>query len=333
MGTSYNAAETAATVTRPVVAAVRQPARARVHRKSARWLPVIRPAGACDPLRDALAHEVIVAKAAARLLGPKGARLAPRVLAVEDGIIVSEWLDGHETLHALLERSEAGEAQRADHWGTALALLHGASRPTLPPAMSAIPRPWEMTPQIMTSLPAAGLEIVARLQTIAGIPEALDELAATAPSAVFVHGDAKLDNAMWGPRGELRLVDWELGGLGDSRWDLGSALGDYLARWIASAQIERGRSLRAWMTTAKTTRSCATLGARAVLDGYERTSGQHADRRGVARYVGVFFLHRAQAWGERAGRLGARATLLAAAGERLIMRPQHLDSLLAPHGR
>lgn len=319
----------------PPVPPAGQSASARVHRKPARWLAINRPSGAVDPVRDALGHEAIVVEAATILVGPTGAWLAPRVLAIEDDAIVTEWLDGHTSLHELLERGETEEAQRAERWGAALALLHQAEPPpTLPQARSAIPRPWELTPRDLTSLPVAALEIVASLQAVEGMADALDELTATAPPDVFIHGDAKLDNAMWGPRGELRLVDWELGGRGDPRWDLGSAIGDYLARWIASARIERARPLRSWLAHAKTTRSCATLGARAVLAGYERTSGQRVDRRGVAQYVGIFFLHRAQAWGERAGRLGARATLLATAGERLIVRPQHaLDTLLSPDAR
>jgi aminoglycoside phosphotransferase (APT) family kinase protein len=329
-GTRTPAAGTAAAACPPG-----PPAGVRVHRKPVRRPWTLDATSAPGSVRAALAHEALVASAASTLAGPAGAPLAPRGVAVQGDAIVTEWLDRHTSLHELHERGEPGEPARAMRWGDALALLHGAAPPTwLPPAPSAIPRPWALRPRDLASLPVAGLEIVARLQAAEGMTEALDDLASTAPPSAFVHGDAKLDNVMWGPGGELRLVDWELGGVGDPRWDLGSAIGDYLARWLASARIERTRPLRSWLATATTSRSSAATAARAVVAGYERTSGRGIDEPGVARYVGVFFLHRAQAWAERIGCFGARATLLATVGERLIVLPRPtLDALLRLHGR
>ncbi len=329
-GTYSKANSTAATACPPNP--LQRPPGARVYRKPARSLSILGGTDVRRSARDALEHEALVAAAASTMSGPTGAPLAPRDVALEGNALVAEWLDSHTSLHELLESGELEEARRAERWGAALALLHGSPPPTwLPRARTAIPRPWELSPRDLGFLSVAGLEIVARLQAVEGMSEALDELATTAPSPAFVHGDAKLDNAMWGPEGELRLVDWELGGRGDPRWDLGSAIGDYLARWIASARIDRARPLRSWLGTANRSRSSTAAAARGVMAGYQGTSGSGIDWLGVARYVGVFFLHRAQAWGERAGRLGAHAMLLETVGVRLILRPQPtFDALLGP---
>jgi aminoglycoside phosphotransferase (APT) family kinase protein len=47
----------------------------------------------------------------------------------------------------------------------------------------------------------------------------------------LVHGDVKWDNAVLdsGPPARVALFDWELSGLGDPAWDVGSALADCLA--------------------------------------------------------------------------------------------------------
>jgi thiamine kinase-like enzyme len=59
----------------------------------------------------------------------------------------------------------------------------------------------------------------------------------------FIHFDAKWDNcivlepsAPEYTRG-LRIIDWELAGLGDACWDIGSVFADYLSLWRSSVLL------------------------------------------------------------------------------------------------
>lgn len=65
----------------------------------------------------------------------------------------------------------------------------------------------------------------------------------------FIHGDVKFDNVVVNESasgGTPVLVDWEFSGLGDPRWDVGSAVGELLYIWLVDAvnrEIGQGDSL------------------------------------------------------------------------------------------
>jgi hypothetical protein len=128
--------------------------------------------------------------------------------------------------------------------GRALGILHGATaRPPGaggdPPSALSIHRPavaW------MRELSEANLELIRALQGAPGVSALLDDLRGGWHVDAVTHRDLKSDNCVVvrnaaGRGTGIRLVDWETAGPGDSAWDTGSVLGDYLASWLASIPI------------------------------------------------------------------------------------------------
>jgi aminoglycoside phosphotransferase (APT) family kinase protein len=142
----------------------------------------------------------------------------------------------------------------------------------------------------------------------------------TAPAAVrslgeswrrthVMHGDLKFANVVVGRDAGSRarrlwLIDWELGGVGDPAWDLGSVVGQLLATWVGSMAIRREVDLAdivadadfdlaaadRWLTdwwqayrSARTTpmaddlaaRTCAFAGVRTIQTAFEIGQQSH----------------------------------------------------------
>ena len=169
----------------------------------------------------------------------------------------------------------------------------------------------------MADLPGETLALIGHLQRTPGLQDDLAQLRASPSERTLVHGDAKLDNVLCGEGNRMLLVDFEHGGIGDPASDAGAPVGDYLSRWLLSVRCRPGESLATWLERAEVpARRCAAAG-RELLAGYAAVaSAPDLDR--VAASAGIFLLHRAQAWIERYGRMGAKATLLARCGAGLV---------------
>jgi Phosphotransferase enzyme family len=92
-------------------------------------------------------------------------------------------------------------------------------------------------------LSSASLKIIEIIQGCSDLCRLLDNIQQDWRNDAFIHFDAKWDNcvvleasAPERTRG-LRIVDWELAGLGDACWDVGSVLADYLSLWQSSVLL------------------------------------------------------------------------------------------------
>jgi hypothetical protein len=77
----------------------------------------------------------------------------------------------------------------------------------------------------------AGREAIAMMCADDEVCEVLRATAVLFKPSCLIHGDVKWDNVILddGPPPRVQLFDWELSGLGDPAWDLGSALADTVA--------------------------------------------------------------------------------------------------------
>ena len=126
----------------------------------------------------------------------------------------------------------------------------------------------------------------------------LQEIAASWSNKTFIHGDFKTTNLLLrGKSGDeldtpLAVVDWEMAGLGDPLWDVGSYVGIVLDSWLTRLGNVRSNMNRASGDLEPIQRQIGYF-----LIAYHglrwRSAGSMASlAKGVLEYAGVYFLHR-----------------------------------------
>jgi len=109
-----------------------------------------------------------------------------------------------------------------------------------PPWVLSIHRP---PLSIMRDVSGANLDLIKRIQSSPEFCRALDDLHKGWTRDAFIHRDIKGDNIVVsagsksGRRVSLKIVDWEIAGVGDACWDVGSVFSDYLGFWVLSMPI------------------------------------------------------------------------------------------------
>jgi len=193
-----------------------------------------------------LAAPSVQARVGQSLVRYLGHDAAARVLVLE----VMPDAEDLQTYHLRTRRLPVGLAARL---GATLGALHAATRlggersahaPSLVPDAA---RPWVLQlprPEvgILREASAVGLKVVRLLQRAPLFAQEFTRLSSEWDAQSLIHGDLKLANCLTGGaarRRELKLVDWEFGGLGDPRWDVASVLGSYLALWVLSIPIPK----------------------------------------------------------------------------------------------
>jgi thiamine kinase-like enzyme len=88
---------------------------------------------------------------------------------------------------------------------------------------------------------AANLQLIKTIQRFPQFGQHLDALRGGWTHTALVHYDIKWENLLVG-RGsgsslKLKIVDWEMAGLGDPCWDTGAMFGEYLSYWLLSIPI------------------------------------------------------------------------------------------------
>src|SRR5512145_3314322 len=78
------------------------------------------------------------------------------------------------------------------------------------------------------------------LQNADGYDACLEELNRSWTATALIHRDVRLKNFLLAApiptmrHADVKLIDWELACIGDPRWDIGAALGNYLGLWLES---------------------------------------------------------------------------------------------------
>ena len=138
----------------------------------------------------------------------------------------------------------------------------------------------------------ANVALMSIIQAQRGLCASLDGLASSWRGDAIIHGDAKLDNLLFVGDGHHMgavLVDWELFGLGEPGWDIGSVVGDILHKWssdTASTVARRaGISSNRQLPPVASSTILAWKLIAAVLQGYGETSDMISDDSRLDRII------------------------------------------------
>lgn len=164
-------------------------------------------------------------------------------------ILITELLPEAENLSDYHRRLNKFPVEIAIKIGRALGTYHRENVSKLKdgPHDAVFPKraPWilsinQQNAQLFQALSAANSQLFNIVQTYPEFDRALDELRGGWRFDSLIHGDMKWDNCVvYRTNGDsedlgLKIVDWELADIGDSRWDVGAIFQAYLSCWIMS---------------------------------------------------------------------------------------------------
>jgi aminoglycoside phosphotransferase (APT) family kinase protein len=264
---------------------------------------------------------------------------APRpwlTLETEAGtVLVTDDVTGQGSLEQAREQSGGTSVAWAAAVGRTLAAVHAVSPCPLPATNPAdtLLRAWtQVTPRAVT-LYANGYAELVRLLRGSRLEEPLRDAVAGWVPATAVHGDVKSDNVLCrlSPEqpGSVCLVDWESGGRGDPRWDVGCLIGDYLFTWLSGLDLDAGPDLDDWMAAADPPFSAVQDEMHAATSAYAALRPvTPADRAQWMRYAGFFLLQRLSSSALHSPVLPARSLAYLQVAAQLLRRPSECEELL-----
>lgn len=204
---------------------------------------------------ETVGHEAAVYQRLQSSIGELGFdRYLPRFFGYDqkEQILIIEFLRDAQTLREYHDRKGRFPPTLAAALGTALGTLHrlnwtggerdGEDRDLKiePPWILSIHRPRLGMLQQLSSATIQAIKIIQRFPEFC---ELLDDLRREWIHATPIHFDFKWDNCLIvahrsrNRKIDLRIVDWELAGVGDPCWDVGSVFNDCLSHWLGSIPI------------------------------------------------------------------------------------------------
>ncbi len=204
---------------------------------------------------ETVGHEAAVYRLLQSSTGTLGFdRYVPRFVGYDpkEQTLIIEFLRDAQNLREYHDRRGRFPPTIAAAIGTALATLHrlnwvGDDREgdagnlrIQPPWILSIHRP---NLGMLQQLSSATIQAIKIIQQFPVFCELLDGLRHEWVNETLIHFDIKWDNFLIVARRsgsrktDLRIVDWELAGVGDPCWDVGSVFNDYLSYWLRSIPI------------------------------------------------------------------------------------------------
>jgi aminoglycoside phosphotransferase (APT) family kinase protein len=278
-----------------------------------------------------IAHEAaVLAELAGRGLP------VPQLLATAPDLLVTEDVAGQGTLDAARQATGGTSPEWAAAAARALAQVHAIPAdddlPAVNPAARLV-RGWTVvTPREVTRYAGGFAEALRQLRLDGLVDLARETAAGWTPTALF-HGDIKSDNLLCAadPRDPrpVRLIDWEGGGRGDPRWDVGSLIGDYLFTWLSGIDLDAGPTLDDWIDAADPPFSAVQADISAAALEYESLLPvSSADRRQWIRYAAFFLLQRLCSSAVHSQVLPTRSLAYLQVAGQLLRRPDECGELL-----
>jgi hypothetical protein len=90
----------------------------------------------------------------------------------------------------------------------------------------------------LQTLSGAGMAVLTAIQSSEAIRDGLATSHGEWQRTAIIHGDLRLDNIMFLPPNDFRLIDWELWGTGDPAWDLGTLFEALTRLWLHTAHTD-----------------------------------------------------------------------------------------------
>ena len=185
---------------------------------------------------------------------------------------------------------------------------------------------------LIRSSSAATQQLLAMLQGAPGLSDRLRELASSWNPETTIHGDARWDNwlrvAEPADRGfDLKLLDWELWGQGDSRWDVGCVLGDYLGLWLDGLPTAEGVDAQTMLEASRYPLERMHGATRGFVEAYleQRGVGQQESRAiilGAVSFAGVRLLQACFESCHHVQRMGGGHILRLQVAMNVVSRPE-----------
>jgi Phosphotransferase enzyme family len=182
----------------------------------------------------------------------------------KQNILLTEFFKDGQDLRSYCTQRKRLPARIGAELGSALAALHRAKAPRRREIHRQAPLrvkpPWVLSivrPQLSTVFrnSIGVIELLKLLQEFDQFREHFDRLYREWKSESFVHFDLRWDNCMVVPRANrkvvLKIVDWELSGSGDPRWDVGTVFCNFLNFWISGICVTGDTSPAQYLDSAE----------------------------------------------------------------------------------
>jgi hypothetical protein len=216
---------------------------------AASWEPVV------TVQREASLYGAVKARPSLAALS----RVAPRLVDYNpvNCSLITELVPDGESFAERYDRTEVIPEAAGAALGYSMAIYHSLPREALAELASALALPvqipWVLNFEPMTMAPlsqfgAGGPILAAALQIHPALYRCLIGLRYEWTIDSFIHSDIKLDNLVISEESdvdmptEVRVVDWELGDLGDASWDVGGILASAWVHALLPLAVASGTS-------------------------------------------------------------------------------------------
>jgi Ser/Thr protein kinase RdoA (MazF antagonist) len=170
----------------------------------------------------------------------------------EQHILILEFVAGSETLRERQDRSGRASVLAAERVAGALAALHRVTglsfngNREVPARRSPVLFLDRPEFKILRTGSSATLQLIKIIQRQKQLCDLLARFREEWFPSVFIHGDVRGDNFLIATRPApgrhrpLKVVDFEVAGMGDVAWDVGSVFAEYLGYWLSSLLVLEG---------------------------------------------------------------------------------------------
>jgi aminoglycoside phosphotransferase (APT) family kinase protein len=258
------------------------------------------------------------------------------------GLLVLERTRSARTLREYHVTSGNFSRTLAAALGKALACLHGLRLRRQDADLGAA-QPWVLAANrpglaFVRDFSDVGVQLIRIVQQYEELCRLLDRARASWRGESLIHNDVRWSNCLvLAPSGarrttRLRLIDWELAGVGDPRWDVGCALAEYLSFWLLSIPASTDTPVDDWPELARhpledmqpaIARFWVSYAARA-----KPRSGRQAFLIGSTLYAGARLVQNALEQLQMAPRLSAFAVLAVQLALNIMRHPERAAAQL-----